>query len=340
MNAPNAPATFQLPAQMSTIAPDVDSLYYFIYWLSVILFVGVIVMMIYWAIKYRERPGHHAIPTSHNIPMEIAWTVGPIFILVYIFYKGFQGYLDAAIAPPGAMEIRVNAKQWGWEFVYPNGGSDNELHVPVHKPVKLVMSSSDVIHSLFIPAMRIKRDVVPGRYASEWFEATHVGDADIYCAEYCGGRSRDGRGDELSYDQMTGHWSMHSIVHVQSEEGFSTYLLSIGDKCASFTLGGQPCPTNVLVSEGEHLYAKKACSGCHTTTGASLVGPTWKGLWAKDESTDHGLIHVDENYIRESILNPQAKIVTGFPPTMPTFQGQISDQEIDEIIAFIKSVKD
>jgi cytochrome c oxidase subunit 2 len=340
VSAPNAPATFQLPEQMSTVAPDVDWLYYFIYWLSVALFVGIVATMVYWSIKYRERPGHRAVPTGHNMPVEIAWTVAPLFVLIFIFYKGFQGYLDAAIAPPGAMEIRVNAKQWGWEFVYPNGGTDNELHVPVHQPVKLVMSSSDVIHSLFVPAMRIKRDVVPGRYASEWFEPTHVGTADIYCAEYCGGRSRDGSGNELPYEQMTGHWSMHSLVHVETESDFIAYLGSIGDKCAAFTVKGQACPDSVLVAEGEHLYTKKACNGCHTTTGGALVGPTWKGIWGRKESTDHGPITVDENYVRESILYPQAKIVTGFPPTMPPFLGQISDLEIDEIIAFMKSLKE
>ncbi len=215
----NEPATFQLPEQMSTVAGDIDWLYYFIYWLSVVLFVAIIGAMLYWAIKYRERKGHKAEPTGHNMPLEIAWTIAPLFILAFLFHKGFVGYMDMAVAPAGSMEIRVNAKQWGWEFVYPNGGSDSELHVPVHKPVKLVMGSADVLHSFFVPALRVKRDVVPGMFTSVWFEATHTGQDDIMCAEYCGGRSKDVNGNELPFAQMTGHWSMHSLIHVETEAG-------------------------------------------------------------------------------------------------------------------------
>jgi cytochrome c oxidase subunit 2 len=337
---PNDPATFQLPEQMSTIAGDVDWLYYFIYWLSVVLFVGIVGAMVYFAWKYRARKGHNAEPTGHNLPLELAWTVAPIFILVFLFHKGFQGYMDMTVAPANAMVIKVNAKQWGWEFVYPNGGADNELHVPVHKPVKLLMASSDVIHSFFMPALRVKRDVVPGLYTSQWFEATHVGTDDIVCAEYCGGRSKDSSGNELPFAQMTGHWSMHSMIHVETEEDFTKYLVGIGDPCAAYTAKGQPCPNSVLVAQGAKIYEKKACIGCHTTSGAKLVGPSWKGIWGRQEDTDHGSIKVDEAYIRESILQPQAKIVAGFPPTMPSFAGQISDDEIDEVIAYIKSLKE
>jgi cytochrome c oxidase subunit 2 len=336
----NEPATFQLPEQMSTVAPEIDWLYYFIYWLSVVLFVAIVGAMIYWAIKYRERKGHKAEPTGHNVPLEIAWTVAPIFILVFLFHKGFTQYMDLAVAPAGSMEIRVNAKQWGWEFVYPNGGSDSELHVPVHKPVKLIMGSADVLHSFFVPALRVKRDVVPSMFTNVWFEATHVGTDDIMCAEYCGGRSKDASGNELPFAQMTGHWSMHSLLHVDTEEDFQKYLIGIGDKCAPYTVKGEPCPQSVLVAQGQSLYAKKGCVACHTTTGAKLVGPSWKGIFGKEEATDHGNVKVDEQYIRESILDPQAKIVTGFPPTMPAFRGQISDTEIYELIAYIKSLKE
>jgi cytochrome c oxidase subunit 2 len=268
---PNAPATFQLPEQMSTVAGDVDWLYYFIYWLSVVLFVGIIGAMLYFAWKYRERPGHKAEPTGHNLPLEIGWTVAPIFVLVFLFHKGFQGYMDMTVPPANAMEIKVNAKQWGWEFVYPNGGSDNELHVPVHKAVKLVISSTDVLHSFFVPALRVKRDVVPGMYTSQWFEATHVGQDDIVCAEYCGGRSKDSSGNELPFAQMTGHWSMHSMLHVETPEDFTKYLVGIGDPCASYTVKGQTCPASVLVAQGRKIYEKKACIGCHTTDGSRLV---------------------------------------------------------------------
>jgi cytochrome c oxidase subunit 2 len=132
---------------------------------------------------------------------------------------------------------------------------------------------------------------------------------------------------------------MHSMLHVESEADFTKYLISIGDPCAAYTVKGQTCPDSVLVAQGEKIYSKKACQGCHTNTGAKLVGPTWKGIWGRAESTDHGPITVDEAYVRESVLQPQAKIVTGYPPTMPSFAGQISDQEIDEVIAYMKSLK-
>ena len=346
----NAPAPYQLPEQMSTVAADIDWLYYFIYWLSVVLFIAIVGAMIYWAIKYRERKGHKAEPTGHNLPLEIAWTIAPIFILVFIFHKGFLGYMDMTVAPAGSIEVHVNAKQWAWEFVYPNGGSSGELHAPVGKPMKLIMSSADVIHSFFAPALRVKRDVVPGMYTSVWFQATHTGSEDIMCTEYCGGRSTGPNG-ELPYEptddprniypagQATGHWSMHSRVFIDSQEDYDKFLKSIGDKCEEYLSTGKPCPDNIAAEGGQKLAASKGCVACHTTTGARLVGPSWKDIFGKDESTDKGAIHVDENYIRESILDPTAKVVTGYQPVMPTFRGQISDPEINELIAYIKSLK-
>ena len=350
MNESNAPATYQLPEQMSTVAADIDWLYYFIYWLSVVLFIAIVGAMIYWAIKYRERKGHKAEATGHNIPLEIAWTIAPIFILVFIFHKGFLGYMDMAVAPAGSIEVHVNAKQWAWEFVYPNGGSSAELHAPVGKPVKLIMSSADVIHSFFAPALRVKRDVVPSMYTSVWFQATHTGSEDIMCTEYCGGRS-SGPNGELPYEptddprnvypagQATGHWAMHSRVYIDSQEDYDKFLKSIGDKCEEYRSAGKVCPDNIAAEGGQKLAASKGCVACHTTTGARLVGPSWKDIFGKDESTDKGPIHVDENYVRESILDPTAKVVTGYQPVMPTFRGQISDPEIDELIAYIKSLK-
>ncbi len=348
----NEPATFQLPEQMSTIAPDVDWLYYFIYWLSVVMFVVIIAAMVYWAWKYRERPGHKATPTGHNMTLEIAWTVAPVFLLVFMFHKGFEGYINMSVAPADAMVVHVNAKQWAWEFVYPNGGSSDELHVPVHKPVKLVMGSADVIHDFFSPALRVKRDIVPGMYSMVWFEATHIGHDDIMCAEYCGGRSKNANGEELPYapsddplhpyppGQATGHWSMHSMIYVESQEDFDKFQKSIGDPCDQYVSTGKPCPTQVAADQGAKLYTTKGCVACHTTTGAKLVGPSWKGIYGKSESTDHGAVTVDDAYIKESILAPNAKIVSGFQGVMPTFSGQVSDAELDELVAYIKSLKD
>jgi len=214
-----------------------------------------------------------------------------------------------------------------------------------------VMASGDVLHSFFIPAMRIKRDLVPGMYSTVWFQSTHTGKDDIFCTEYCGGRSQGPNG-ELPYQpsddpdnpyppgQATGHWAMHSRVFVETQEDFDKFMKSIGDPCEQYLAQGKVCPGQVASLQGQKLYATKGCVACHTTTGAKLVGPSWKGIWGKDESTDKGVVRVDENYVRESILDSQAKVVTGFTPTMPTFRGQISDAELDEVIAYIKSLKE
>jgi cytochrome c oxidase subunit II len=314
--------------------------------------VAIVGAMVYWAWKYRERPGHKAEPTGHNMTLEIAWTVAPVFLLVFMFHKGFEGYIDMSVAPADSMVVHVNAKQWAWEFVYPNGGSSEELHVPVNKPVKLVMGSADVIHDFFTPALRVKRDIVPGMYSMVWFQATHVGHDDIMCAEYCGGRSKGANGEELPYapsddplhpyppGQATGHWSMHSMLYVESQEDFDKFQKSIGDPCEQYAATGKPCPTQVAADQGAKLYTSKGCVACHTTTGAKLVGPSWKGIYGKSESTDHGAVTVDDAYIRESILTPNAKIVTGFQGVMPTFSGQVSDAELAELTAYIKSLKD
>jgi len=344
----NEPATFQLPEQMSTIAAEVDWLYYFIYWLSVVLFVAIVGAMVYWAWKYRERPGHKAVPTGHNMTLEIAWTIAPVPLLVFMFHMGFAGYINMSVAPADSMVVRVNAKQWAWEFVYPNGGSSEELHVPVNKPVKLVMGSADVIHDLFVPALRVKRDIVPGMYSTIWFQATHVGHDDIACAEYCGGRST-GPSGELPYapsddplhpyppGQATGHWSMHSMLYVESQEDFDKFQKSIGDPCEQYVSTNKPCPSQVAADQGAKLYTTKGCVACHTTTGARLVGPSWKGIYGKDVSTDHGQVVVDDAYIKESIQKPQAKIVMNYTSVqMPQFG--LSDLQVDALIAYLKTL--
>jgi cytochrome c oxidase subunit 2 len=187
-------------------------------------------------------------------------------------------------------------------------------------------------------------------FSSVWFEATHVGHDDIVCAEYCGGRST-GPGGELPYEhsddprnpfppgQATGHWAMHSMSFVETDDDYQKFLKSIGDKCDQYLAQGKPCPTDIAAEQGQRIYGNKGCLACHTTTGAAGIGPSWKGIWGKKESTNVGEVTVDENYIRESILDPQAKIVKGFGPVMPTFRGQITDPEIGEVTAYIQSLK-
>lgn len=320
-------ASFQLPPAMSTYAPAVDDLYYFIYWLSVVFLVGITATAVYFSWIYRRRPGHKAEPTGHNTPLEVGWTVAPVFVLVFLFHAGFKGYMDMSVAPADAIQIRVRAFQWGWDFEYPNGVHSDKLRAPVHKPVKLVMSSNDVLHALFVPAFRMKRDIVPGMYTMTWFEATHTGEIDLFCAEYCGGKSSGGT--------QNGHWAMLSKVTVEEQDTFDKFMKEGGGPPAE--CGAQ---TDVAACWGEKLYKTKACVGCHSTTGEKTVGPTWKGIWGRhEEVVGSAGLTVDENYVRESILEPQAKLVVGFGPVMPTYKGILRDKEIDAIIAYMKTLK-
>ncbi len=305
--------TFQLPPAMSTFAARYDETYYFIYWLSVLLFVGIIGAAAYFVWKYRRRPGVDAEPTGHNAILEASWTIAPIIILAVMFHVGFRGYLDMAIAPGNALEVRVRAWQWGWDFEYQNGAHSNDLKVPVNKPVKLIMSSNDVIHSLFVPAFRIKKDVVPGMYTTVWFEATSTGETDLYCAEYCG---KD-------------HSAMMRKVIIVTDDEFQKFLEESSGP-----------PSGMSTEDwGNKIYGEK-CKSCHSLDGSKVIGPTFKHVWGEMVTMTNGeIVKVDENYVRESILDPLAKVVAGYAPVMPTFKGTLGDKEIDALIKFIQTVK-
>ncbi|APS00822.1 cytochrome c oxidase subunit II [Pajaroellobacter abortibovis] len=311
-----------MPSQLSSYAAEVDDLYFFIFWLSVVLFALIMGLLFYFVWKYRCRPGVEAVPTGHNMLLEMSWMIAPLFILVVLFHWGFRTYLKLAVVPPDAIEVRVRAFQWGWDFEYPNGAHSEELKVPVSKPIKLIISSADVIHSLFIPELRIKKDAVPGMYTALWFDANEIKETDVFCAEYCGGR---GVGDKVS-----GHWSMLTKLKVLPQSDYEQFLRdSVVPK-----LGETPAQW------GARLYETKNCKQCHSLDGSEAAGPTWKNIWNRHEVLNNGeQVVVEENYVRESILKPQAKIVKGFGPVMPTYQGILQDQEIDAIIEFMKTLK-
>jgi cytochrome c oxidase subunit 2 len=323
--------SFWMPLQASTVAGDVDWLYSFLTWLSTICALGIFVAMIYFVVRFRatSRKANEKAPhtTEHNTTLEITWSVIPLVIVIAIFVWGFQGFMRLKTVPKNAIEIHVTAQKWKWIFEYPNGLTDDVLHVPKDKPVHVLISSVDVLHSLFIPVFRTKMDAVPGRYTDLWFQATKEGDFLIECAEYCGAPSQ-GSGQPGSY----GHSGMLAHVVVHPEGGYEDWLDEQQQK-----LQNMP-PTEL----GELLYSKQGCSACHTTTGAPLVGPTWKGLFGKSEALSAGpAVNVDENYLRESIVDPQAKIVAGFPSPspMPTYQGKLSDKELNGLVEYIKSLK-
>ncbi len=302
------------PEPTSTTAETVDNLFYFILGVCVIFFLLIVALMITFVLKYREKPGVGPQPSpSHNNWLEILWSVIPGCIVGAIFVWGFWGYMDMRQAPDDSYEIQVVAKKWSWSFIYPNGHVDNNLHVPLDRPVRLMMSSDDVIHSLYIPAFRIKMDLVPGRYSTTWFQADTVGQYTLFCAEYCG----------------TQHSTMLAKVVVHPSGEFESWL----EDAANFLERVTP------VEAGEILYQRRGCVQCHSVDGSAKTGPSFKDVFGTQQAmTDGTTVEVDENYIRESILEPQAKVRAGYKPVMPTYQGQLKDEEIAAIIAYIKSL--
>jgi cytochrome c oxidase subunit 2 len=306
-------SSFWMPPQVSTVAQDVDWLFNFILAISVFFFLLIVVLMVVFVLRYRRREGEGAQPSpSHNLPLELTWTAIPIVLVVVIFVFGFRGYLDMATPPANAYQVLVEGQKWNWSFTYPNGYVDANLHVPVDRPVQLVMSSADVIHSLYVPAFRIKMDVVPGRYSKAWFEATEPGEYDLFCAEYCG----------TSHSDMLAH----VIVHPPGD--FEKWL----EQASNFLETMSP------VDAGRKLFQVRGCQQCHSMDGSAKTGPTLLGVFGRVESTSvGGTVTADENYIRQSILEPNAVVVAGYEPVMPTYQGRLTDQEIAAIIEYLKA---
>jgi cytochrome c oxidase subunit II len=307
--------SFWLPPPASTSSGLVDNLFYILLGVSIFFFVLIVVLMTLFVILFRRRQGVEPTPSpSHNNALELVWTVIPICIVGFIFYEGLTGYMEMRISPAQAYEIQVVARQWLWMFEYPNGHKDEQLHVPVDRPVRLTMRSEDVIHGFYIPDFRVQMDVVPGRYTTIWFRAKEPGEHDLYCAQYCG----------------TNHSDMFTKVIVHPPGQFETWLTEAGNQFKNMP----------PAEAGKQLYARRGCSQCHSTDGTAGTGPSFKGIYGHKTYLEGGSsVTVDDNYIRESILDPQAKIVQGYKPAMPTYKGILSDAEITDIIEFIKSLK-
>ena len=317
--APKNTSPFWMPDQASTVAPSIDGLYDFIYWLSLFFFALITIMLVWFVIRYRHRPGGvpHEPAAGHSTALELTWTIIPTILVLVIFYFGFRGWMNLSVVPPNAYEVQVTARMWNWGFAYPGNviSSDGKLHVPVNTPIQLVTESADVIHSLFIPAFRVKRDVVPGRYNRFWFEATEEGEYDIYCTEYCG----------------RNHSTMLTSVVVHGKEAFKEKLKEMAD----WTKTMSP------LAAGQMLIGARGCTQCHSIDGQVVVGPTFKDLYNSNVPVvGQGTVKADEAYLRESILYPQAKVHQGFgpPSPMPSYLGQLNDNDISAIIAFMRSI--
>jgi cytochrome c oxidase subunit 2 len=313
---------FWMPKAVNLTADDSDLMYYAVLGLSIFFFVAITAGVIYLVIKYRHRPGRVPEPSpAHNDALEITWTVIPTIICVFLFYYGWSTYVRVVTPPTKAVEINVLAWRWNWQFTHVNGVQDSDLHVPVNTPVRLVMTSKDVLHSFYAPVMRVKQDIIPRRYTYAWFFPTKPGTYRLTCAEYCGtnhsqmGITNDGR---------------RAVLVVHEPGGYERYL---ADKAALST----KLPPEQL---GKLLYEKKGCNACHTVDGTQRVGPTFlHDFGTMVPLSDGTQVKMDENYIRESVLYPQAKARPGYPPSMPSFEGQLKENEILGIIAYIKSLK-
>jgi len=307
---------FWMPAQGSTGAVAVDRIFWLVLWVSVFFFVLIVSLMVIFVVRYRRRAGREESEPSprHNTPLEITWTAIPIMIVIVIFVWGFKEFLNINTPPVNAYEVQVTGQKWKWLFTYPNGHVDEDLHVPVHTPIQLVMTSEDVIHGFYIPAFRLKRDVVPGRYVKIWFQAVQTGEYQIYCTQYCG----------------TGHSDMWAKVVVHEPGGFEKWMAEAGNFMK----------TMPPAQAGERLYRTLGCAQCHTVTGEASTGPTWKGLFGSRVPLEGGrALTADENYLRTCILDPTQNVPLGFQPVMPTFKGRVNDPEITAIIEYIKTLK-
>lgn len=353
----------------SSFSGHADWLFFMIYAISTFFFVLLMVLMVWWTFQYRRRPGQAPQRSpGHNTLLELSWSVIPTILLVWMFFEGFWGYADQLVAPSEAPELVVEGRQWSWALTYPNGAISPETTrsrhmagskdtflaghsavkngrivegvqdtpifvIPEGKPVRLRMSSIDVIHSFWVPDFRAKFDVFPNRYTSVWFQPTEIHggatlpaeggwkawagtpyeDHWVFCAEYCG----------------SNHSEMSAVLRVVPAD---VYARIIEDWAT---------PRGAPWEIGKFLYKSKGCNACHSVDGSKNVGPTWKDLYNSDQPiTGMGAVKADENYIRESILNPGAKIVQGYPNQMTSYQGKIKDEEINAIIWYMRSISE
>lgn len=314
MNMAAAQSSSFMPPAVTDISKQVNNLYSFLIWASAIACFILIGGMIYFVLKYKRKSSSDKTPyISHNTFLEFLWSFIPLVLFLAVFGWGWHIYHEMRKAPANALEVHVVGKQWAWDFIYKSGKvSANEFVVPVNTPIKLIMTSTDVIHSFYVPSMRIKQDVIPGTYTTLWFNSEKLGEFQVFCTEFCG----------------TAHSNMLAKLKVVPVEEYEQWLQE-NDEGLS------------LAQKGQKYYNSKGCIACHSVDGASKVGPTWKAIFASQRAFDDGSSSVaDENYLRESILNPNAKVVKGFAKgVMPSYQGQLSETELSAIIEYIKELK-
>lgn len=310
-------------------AAHTEWLFMFIMWVNIISFVVLMAIMGYFMLKYRRgnQSKNYAVSVSHNTVLELTWSIVPLLVMIPIFYWGFKGYMDKIASPADAEELSISGKKWAWSVTYRNGAQpQSELRkitrsgyevphfvVPAGRPVRLVMSSQDVLHAFYIPDFRVKMDVIPNRYTSLWFTPKEPGVHTVYCAEYCGDF----------------HSEMAAVMEVVSLEEFERTIKQWTDYNEGLT----------ILKVGELVYKRKGCNACHSVDGSKNTGPTWKDMYldTHDYPGETGKL-VDENWLRENILYSQRRIMTGYPASMPVYAGQLTSLELDALILYTKSL--
>jgi cytochrome c oxidase subunit 2 len=297
------------PERASSMASQVDAIYIFLLVVCGMVALLVFTCLLYFAARYRSRAGVEAEQIDGSTPLELTWSIIPLCVFMVFFAWGALVFFKQRTPPRDATEVYVVAKQWMWKLEHAEGQREiNELHVPVGRDVKLIMTSQDVIHSFYVPVFRMKQDVLPGRYTVAWFRATKPGTYHLFCAEYCG----------------TQHSGMIGSIVVMEPAQYEAWMS-----------GG---PAGPLSATGEKVFAELGCSTCHRSD-AQGRGPSLQGVFGNPVALADGRTLVaDENYIRECILDPGAKRVKGFQPIMPTFQGLVSEEQVNALVAYVKSL--
>jgi len=299
------------PDQASSIAKSVDYLYFFLTAITLFFTVLIFLTIFYFMIKYRRRsPDERPKAIEGSLPLEVLWTAIPTVLVAVVFVWSSTLYFRNSEAPKGSLEIFVTGKQWMWKAEHPEGQREiNELHVPLGRPVKLTMTSEDVIHDFFVPAFRVKKDVLPGRYTSLWFEPTQVGTFHLFCAQYCGAF----------------HAGMIGAIIVQEPDAYASWLA-----------GGAPGES--IEQAGAKVYQGSGCGTCHVDDGSGL-GPSLLGVFGHPVHLTTGeTVTADDAYMRESILLPKAKVVLGYNPIMPSFQGQVTEEQLNNLVAYLRTL--
>lgn len=296
--------------QLQTTTEVIDPIFVFIFGVSLVMLLGVTAAMVYFALRYnRKRCPVPASQKDHNIWLEIIWTVIPTILVMAMFYYGWAGYLALRNVPEGAMEVKATGRMWSWLFEYPNGKTSDKLYVPIGQPVKVTMTSVDVLHAFYAPAFRVKRDVVPGRETYLWFTAPKAGSYDVFCAEYCG----------------VEHAGMITTIEAIPAEQYAQWLAASDE-------GETPA--------GEQLLAKHGCLGCHSLDGSKKAGPSLQGIWGRSVTVvsagAEGTLTSDAAYLRRAILEPNAEVVVGYPAIMPSYQGKIPEEELETILNYFR----